>query len=58
MKYNIDNITGLTNPKYVGGYKLGKSPYCMIFNFTKKPCWFHRKMTKLLLGWEWVDIDE
>ena len=22
---------------------------------TKKPNWFHKKMTKLLLGWEWQD---
>lgn len=22
---------------------------------TEKPSWFHRKMTKLLLGWVWID---
>jgi hypothetical protein len=22
---------------------------------TEKPNWFHRKMTKLLLGWVWID---
>jgi len=30
---------------------------CERFNVyaTKKPCWLHRKMSKLLLGWEWID---
>jgi hypothetical protein len=23
--------------------------------FKQKPNWFHRIMTKLLLGWKWVD---
>lgn len=40
------------NPKYVGCYILSGN---WSFYFQKKPSWLHRKMTKLLLGWEWKD---
>jgi hypothetical protein len=42
-----------TPPKNVGKYVVNKEVH---FNFTHKPNWFHRKITYLLLGWEWVDI--
>jgi hypothetical protein len=41
-----------TQPKNVGKYVVNKEVH---FNFTHKPNWFHRKMTYLLLGWEWKD---
>lgn len=40
------------NPKKVGYYKINKGLHIY---FTNKPNWFHRFMTKLLLGWQWVD---
>lgn len=42
-------------PKYAGGYRMGGNAYYTQFNLTKKPCWLHRKMSKLLLGLEWKD---
>jgi hypothetical protein len=42
------------NPVYVGGYQLG-GKYGLTISFAEKPCWFHRKMMKLFLGWEWID---
>jgi hypothetical protein len=47
----------ISPPGYVGGYKIGKDPYSIIFNLTNKPNWFHRQMMKLCLGWVWVDDD-
>lgn len=41
-------------PKYVGYYQLG-GQFGLRISFAKKPCWFHRKMMKLCLGWEWGD---
>ena len=48
-------ITGSLMPKYAGGYRFGGSSYYTQFNLINKPCWFHRKMVQLVLGWEWVD---
>jgi hypothetical protein len=39
----------------VGYYRLGSGEDGLHFCLTNKPKWFHRKMTKLCLGWEWVD---
>jgi hypothetical protein len=47
-------LTFTSFPKYVGGYQLGGSTGLRI-NFTQKPKWFHRKMMKLCLGWEWIN---
>lgn len=44
----------ITLPSYIGGYRLGGEQGLQI-NLTTKPNWFHRKMMKLCLGWEWVD---
>jgi hypothetical protein len=41
----------LGSPSTVGYYRFLDSK----FYFRKKPCWFHRMMTKILLGWEWKD---
>lgn len=44
------------NPVYVGGYKIsGESEFKTKFHYTKKPSWFHRFSTRLLLGWIWED---
>jgi len=40
-------------PKEVGKYKVNGELH---FHFTHRPNWFHRKMTRLLLGWKWEDI--
>ena len=42
----------LVVPAYVGYWQLGGS--CRV-SVTKKPNAFHRFMTTLLLGWEWID---
>jgi hypothetical protein len=44
----------ITQPNHVGCYKIGGKQGLYIY-LTIKPKWFHRKMTKLCLGWEWVD---
>jgi hypothetical protein len=41
-------------PVYDGYYKIGGDTG-MHINLGKKPKWLHRKFTKLLLGWEWVN---
>lgn len=38
--------------KKAGYYKINKGLH---IEFTRKPNWFHRFMTKLLLGWQWED---
>ena len=52
-RYN--NLTSLTLPKYVGKWEIGKGSG-LYFSTLKKPNWFHRKMTQLILGWIWHDI--
>jgi hypothetical protein len=44
----------ITQPNHVGCYKIG-GEQGLHFCLTNKPNWFHRKMMKLCLGWEWVD---
>lgn len=39
-------------PRYVGGYYVLED---FIVQTVKKPHWFHRLMTRLLLGWKWRD---
>ena len=55
INLDIGEIKCCESPKYVGGYCFGGA-IGVQFNVTKKPCWFHRKMVKLVLGWEWVDL--
>jgi hypothetical protein len=43
-----------TIPTYAGYWQLGGY---LRFSLTKKPNAFHRLMTTLLLGWEWVDLE-
>ena len=42
----------LEMPKFVGQWLI--TPNFKV-SLEKKPNWFHRKMTKLLLGWTWRD---
>lgn len=58
----VENIQiGKLVSRYAGGYrigptgKMGDTNAYLTLMLTKKPCWLHRKMTKLLLGWEWSD---
>jgi len=41
--------------KYAGSYRIGPPTGYTSFSLSKKPNWFHRMFSKLLLGWEWVD---
>lgn len=41
--------------KAVGCYEINSH---LRFTFYKKPHWFHRKITKILLGWVWIDYEE
>ena len=41
-------------PKPAGQWNL----HGFAFQVMKKPNWFHRKMHKLLLGWDWQDTEE
>jgi hypothetical protein len=41
-----------TVPKTIGKYTINRELH---FHFAHKPNWFHRTMTRLLLGWEWKD---
>ena len=41
--------------KYAGCYRIGDDGVGACFYLEKKPRWFHRKMMKLCLGWEWRD---
>ena len=45
----IDNTT------YVGAYVMGKQFH---YSLTFKPCWLHRFMTRILLGWVWSDYND
>ena len=51
VKFN-EAATFYVPPPPAGSYMLGEH---MFFNLPKKPNWFHRKMTQLLLGWKWID---
>jgi len=44
-----------SQPKHVGGFRIGNTVGYSQINLLTKPIWFHRKMMKLCLGWEWVD---
>jgi len=44
----------LVFPTYVGCWQLNDS---FRFSLTQKPNAFHRFMTTLLLGWEWIDLE-
>jgi hypothetical protein len=46
------HATRLVVPTYVGCWQLNDS---LLLSVTKKPNAFHRFMTTLLLGWEWID---
>jgi hypothetical protein len=50
----MNQFTCVPLPKYVGGYRIG-GKQGVLFSFTYKPNWLHRKMMRLCLGWEWVD---
>jgi len=46
--------TSINLPKYVGSWEVGKGSG-FYFSTFKKPNWFHRKITHLILGWVWND---
>ncbi len=48
-------------PVYVGGYDITGSKEVagsIVFNFTRKPSWFHRTCTRFFLGWRWKDEEK
>jgi hypothetical protein len=54
LDYTIPTIK---NIEYAGGYNIGGVDGLRMC-FTTKPNWFHRKMMKLCLGWEWTDTNK
>lgn len=49
-KINIINIS-----KTIGEYRIND---ILSFTFTKRPSSFHILMTRILLGWKWIDYKE
>ena len=49
---NIGTLTLSGFPKTAGCWRISGDFHVHV---SKRPNWFHSKMTKLLLGWEWVD---
>ena len=45
---------GISPPPYVGSWELGKGAGIRL-SMLKKPNWFNRLATSLLLGWVWKD---
>ena len=41
-------------PKYAGHYRIG-GPQGVLVHFVRRPPWLHRTMTRMLLGWEWIE---
>lgn len=50
--FTTDKTYTFQGPEYVGEYIINNNFYVA---FTNKPNWFHRTMTKMLLGWKWKD---
>ena len=47
-----------TPPTFVGGYDITGGngiENSFVFNFVKKPSWFHRTCCRFFLGWRWHD---
>lgn len=59
IKFN-ESILGNYHPqpKHVGGFRIGNTVGYSQINLLTKPIWFHRKMMKLCLGWEWVNNEQ
>jgi hypothetical protein len=49
---NHESYFYINNPKTVGHYTV--FPGLIIASY-KRPSWWHRIMTRFLLGWVWVD---
>lgn len=50
-----------TSPSTVGGYDItggNGMQNSIVFNFIKKPSWFHRTCCRFFLGWKWQDKKE
>jgi len=57
-EYSVDSFSLSTQPKIVGGYDItggDGGAYSTAFMYYKKPSWFHRITTRMLLGWKWFD---
>lgn len=51
-----DTITIVGYIKHAGSYRMGgNGPGCFCIGLRSKPCWFHRLMVRVLLGWVWED---
>jgi hypothetical protein len=49
------NVSLRLPPPIIGYYYIGGQYH--VCSFIKKPSWFHRKMTKILLGWDYINAD-
>jgi hypothetical protein len=55
---DVADVKIYTPPPVVGGYDITGSNQVegsIVFNYTKKPNWFHRACTRFFLGWKWKD---
>ena len=50
--YDSNTLTLSGFPKIAGCWRISGDFHVHV---SKRPNWFHSKMAKLLLGWEWVD---
>jgi len=58
LEGELTTLTSLNDQKVVGGYDItgnGGGAWSVMFMMRKKLNWFHRQMSKLFLGWVWVD---
>ena len=51
------NPIAYTPPVYSGYWKIGDQTGMQIW-MTKRPKWFHRKITYIFFGWKWADLKE
>ena len=55
---NAGSFALYTPPPNVGCYKIGGPTTFLAFHFERKPCFVHRFMAKVLLGWLWEDFKQ
>ena len=58
--YSEKDIEEVITNRHTGTWKLGMTrgaykPYIVYYYNGLKPNWFHRLITRLLLGWKWED---
>lgn len=49
------DLACISYPVYAGIYRINET---LLITFIKKPNWWHRLWTRILLGWKWEDTNE